>query len=136
MTDANHTVVLETTTGPNTLADLQQTLDEVWSHQEVPEMTRIYMDLAVGEVGANIIEYARDGKPVRLRMEVTVLPGEVRATLNDDGSPSPVDLTRVSLPDDLSEQGRGLAIALKVLDELSYRRDEKGNHWTLVARLN
>lgn len=136
MTDANHTVVLETTTGPNTLADLQQTLDEVWSRQEVPEMTRIYMDLAVGEVGANIIEYAGDGEPVRLRMEVRVLPGEVRAMLNDDGSPSPVDLTRVSLPDELSEQGRGLAIALKVLDELSYRRDEKGNHWTLVARLN
>ena len=33
------------------------------------------------------------------------------------------------------EGGRGLAIAFRVLDELSYRRDDEGNHWTLVHRI-
>jgi serine/threonine-protein kinase RsbW len=41
----------------------------------------------------------------------------------------------MSLPDELAESGRGPAIALGVLDELSYRRDKSGNHWTLVSRL-
>lgn len=127
--------MVETTTGPDTLAALQQALDEVWAAQDVPETTRIYMDLAVGEIGANIVEHAGGGKPVRLRMEVWLSDDEVRATLTDDGSPSPVDLSTVTLPDDLAEQGRGLAIALQVLDELSYRRDAAGNHWTLIARM-
>ena len=93
------------------------------------------MDLAVGEVGANIIEHAAEGESVPLRMEVSVSDGEVRATLVDGGKPARIDLTKMSLPDELAESGRGLAIALQVLDELSYRRDEAGNRWTLVSRL-
>jgi serine/threonine-protein kinase RsbW len=56
----------------------------------------------------------------------------VRATFLDDGHPSPIDLAAVSMPEELSDHGRGPAIAHRVLDELSYRRDGEGNHWTLV----
>lgn len=128
--------VVEMTTGPETLAALQETLDQVWSTHEVPDGIRMSMDLAVGEIGANIIEHAGGGQSVRLRMEVTVSPSEVVATLIDDGGPSPVDLSQVALPEDLAESGRGLAITLRVLDELSYRREETGNRWTLVSRLH
>lgn len=126
--------VVEMATGPETLAALQETLDEVWSNHDVPDGTRMSMDLAVGEIGANIIEHAGGGESVRLRMEVSVSPTEVITTLIDDGGPSPVDLSQVALPDDLAESGRGLAITLRVLDELSYRREETGNRWTLVSR--
>ncbi|OBB45607.1 ATP-binding protein [Mycobacterium sp. 852002-51961_SCH5331710] len=132
----NPAAVVEMATGPETLAALQETLDQVWSAHDVPDATRMSMDLAVGEIGANIIEHAGGGKSVRLRMEVTVSPTEVTATLIDDGGPSPVDLSQVELPDELAESGRGLAITLRVLDELSYRREETGNRWTLVSRLH
>ena len=127
--------VLETTTGPETLGELQRTLDEVWSAHEVPDRVRMSMELAVGEVGANIIEHAGDGQPVQLRMEVALLEDSVKATLIDDGHPARVDLSKVALPDELAEHGRGLAIALRVLDELTYRREKGGNHWTLLCRL-
>ncbi|MCT7658748.1 ATP-binding protein [Mycobacterium deserti] len=103
-TEGNDIAVLETTTGPDTFAAMQRTLDEVWSAHSAPDRARMYMDLAVGEVGAN------------------------------DGKPSSVDLDTVSLPDELAEHGRELAIALRVLDELSYRSDKDGNHRTLVSR--
>jgi serine/threonine-protein kinase RsbW len=124
--------VLNTTTGPETLDAIQQTLDDVWSAHDIPEMVRMYMDLAVGEIGANIIEHSGGGKPVHLRMEVRVLPESIQAIFTDDGRPSPIDLSEAEMPDGLSERGRGLAIAHRVLDELSYRRDVDGNHWTLV----
>ncbi|ULE34390.1 ATP-binding protein [Mycobacterium sp. IDR2000157661] len=134
MTD-EHAAVLETTTGPDTLAELQQTLDRVWSERGIPDSVQMSMDLAVGEVGANIIEHASAGASVPLRMEVDVSTAEVRATLYDGGTPARLDLKKLSLPDELAESGRGLAIALAVLDELSYRRDETGNRWTLMTRL-
>jgi serine/threonine-protein kinase RsbW len=46
-----------------------------------------------------------------------------------------VDLSQTAMPDETSERGRGLAIASRVLDELSYHRDSDGNHWTLIRQL-
>ena len=126
--------VLETTTGPGTLDDIQRILDEVWSEAEVPEIVRIHMDLAVSEIGANIIEHSGGGRPVRLRMEVSMSPDAVRATFTDDGRPARIDLVAAGMPGDFAERGRGLAMAHRVLDELSYRRDDQGNHWTLVRK--
>ena len=39
-------LVLDTITGPDTLADIQQTLDRAWACHEVPEIVRLHMDLA------------------------------------------------------------------------------------------
>lgn len=130
--DGQH--VLETTTGPQTLDDIQHVLDEVWRENDVPEIVRIHMDLAAGEIGANIVEHSGAGKPVRLRMEVRMLPDAVQATFTDDGRPARIDLGDPRLPGEFAERGRGLAMAHRVLDELSYRRDHQGNHWTLVRK--
>ncbi len=124
--------MLDTITGPDTLADIQQTLDRAWACHEVPEIVRLHMDLAAGEIGANIIEHSGDGQPVHMRMSIELTADTVRAVFTDDGHPAPMDLSRVQMPDEMSEYGRGLAIAFRVLDELSYRRDTEGNHWILV----
>ncbi|OBF09713.1 ATP-binding protein [Mycobacterium sp. ACS4331] len=135
MTPPDGFAVLDTTTGPDTLAQIQNTLDQVWASAEVPERVQMHMDLAASEVGANIVEHAGDGTAVHLRMEVHLLPDAVRTVFTDQGHPAPVDLSQVQMPDEMAERGRGLAIAVRVLDELSYRRDHEGNHWTLVRRL-
>jgi serine/threonine-protein kinase RsbW len=98
----------------------------------VPEMVRMHVDLAAGEIAANIVEHSGGGGPVTLRMEVAVTPETITATFTDNGHPTPIDVATAAMPDILAERGRGLAIAHRVLDELSYRRDRAGNHWTLV----
>jgi serine/threonine-protein kinase RsbW len=126
--------VMEALTGPDTLAEIQSTLDRAFSAEEVDEYTRMCIELAVSEIGTNIILHSHDGESVRLRMVVDVRPDTVAVNFTDDGHPAPVDLTRLTMPDEASEHGRGLAIAYRVLDELSYFRDRDGNHWTLMRR--
>jgi serine/threonine-protein kinase RsbW len=128
--------VLGITAGPDTLEDIHRLLDDVWSAHDIPELARLHTDLAAGEIGANIIEHAGGGNPVRLRMEVELLADAIHITFTDDGLPALIDLSQTAMPDEMSERGRGLAIAARVLDELSYRRDSDGNHWTLVRRLD
>jgi serine/threonine-protein kinase RsbW len=122
---------MDAVTGPDTLTEIQNTLELALAHEEVSEYTKMCIELAVSEIGTNIIEYSGDGAPVRLRMVVDVQPEVIAVTFTDDGHPAPIDLSRVSMPDEASEGGRGLAIAYRVLDELSYSRDRDGNHWTL-----
>ncbi len=125
---------MEVVTGPGTLAQIQHTLELAWSEEDVSEYTRMCVELAVSEIGTNIIAYSGDGQPVRLHMVVDVRPDRIAVALTDDGHPAPIDLARMSMPDETSERGRGLALAHRVLDELSYGRDQRGNHWTLVRR--
>jgi serine/threonine-protein kinase RsbW len=125
---------MEAQTGPETLEEIQRTLDQAWSEDEVSEHTRMCIELAVSEIATNIIAYSGDGQPVRLRMVVDVRPESVAVTFTDDGHPAPVDLARITMADETSESGRGLALAHRVLDELSYWRDQQGNHWTLIRR--
>lgn len=125
---------LETVTGPETLEELQHALDAAWSAEDVPEHTRMCMELAVSEIGSNIIEHSADGQPVRLRMVMTVQPDTVTVILTDDGGPAAVDLSQVGMPNEMSERGRGLAIARRVLDELSVSHNGDGNRWTLRRR--
>lgn len=125
---------LETVTGPETLAELQCTLDAAWSADDVPQYTQTCIELAVSEIGSNIIEHSSGGQPVRLRMVVTLLPDTVTVTLTDDGQAAAVDPSQMGMPNEMSERGRGLGIARRVLDELTFSRNEEGNRWTLMRK--
>lgn len=128
--------VLDAVTGPNTLDQIQGLLDRLWEqHPDVSPTARIHMELAACEIGANILKHAGGGQPVRMRMEADVHDEAVRVSFTDDGHPAPVDLNAVSMPTEMAEQGRGLALAVAVLDELSFHREAKINRWTLVRRL-
>lgn len=127
--------VLETTTGPDTLAAVHRTLEEVWAEHPVPDAVRMRVDLAAGEIAANIVEHAGGGAPVRLRLEVLVRDGRLEAVFADDGLPADLDPAEAVMPDAWAESGRGLALARQVLDELRYAREGASNRWTLVHRL-
>lgn len=120
---------------PEVLEEIERTLDRFWGeHPTVPEIARIYLGIAVAEIGANIVEHAARERRVRLRMELRHSPGEVRVRFTDDGPPVDIDLDSLPQPDELAERGRGLALAKAALSALSYHRDESGNHWMLVSR--
>lgn len=128
-------LVLETVTGPGVLNEFHSALDRAWAqHGEVPRLIRISLATAVAEIGANIVQYADEGRPVNLRMEIDVAPDRVTIVFTDDGKPAFVDPDSASFPDSRAQRGRGLALANAVLDCLSYRRDESWNRWTLVSR--
>ena len=61
----NRRRVIDITTGPETLEDIHGLLDELWTAHDVPELARRHTDLATGEIGANIVEHAGGGDPVR-----------------------------------------------------------------------
>lgn len=133
MTPSEFTV-LTTSATPAALEEFDELLAETWSrNSHVPEGIRVQMGIAVAEIAANIIEHASKAGPVSISMEVRALADEVRVEFVDDGSPFDSDLSMVSLPDDMAERGRGLALAKAVLSKLSYRRDT-ANHWTLVSK--
>lgn len=131
---AHNSGVLDTVTCPETLDEIGTMLERMWfSHDHVPDAVRTEMAIAVGEISANIVEHAAKDGPVRLRMEVHVLPDKVHVSFLDDGLPAAVDISQAAMPDLMAESGRGLALAHAVLDRLHYRRSFV-NHWTLVSR--
>lgn len=126
--------MLDTVTGAETLDVIGGMLEELWfSNDHVPDSVRTEMAIAVAEISANIIEHAAKECPVRLHMEVRVLPDKVTVSFVDDGPPAKVDVSSAVMPDKTAESGRGLALAQAVLDRLHYRRSAV-NHWTLVSR--
>lgn len=125
--------ILRTSTGPDTLAAVHATLEQALAAHPVPETVRLHLDLATGEIAANIVEH---GGSATLCFEVLVRPDRVEARFTDDGPPADIDLAAVTMPDPLADRGRGLALARQVLDELTYRRDGSHNHWTLTRRMD
>ena len=96
----------------------------------------ILFETALAEIGSNILIYTgkhgTSGPPVEyeLRLEAET----ATASFTDRGPPIHNQLTR-AMPAAMSEAGRGIAIARKVLDELGYKRDGEVNYWRLVKRL-
>lgn len=117
------------------LAVVNSQLEALWSiHPHIPDDVRMQMQIATAEVGANIVEHTGSGHPLRIRMSAAEVGDQVQVTFTDNGPPADVDLAQVTMPDDMAERGRGLAMAQALLDQLAYRCDETGNHWTLISK--
>lgn len=115
-------------------AEVHRTLEAAWRrHPEVPAAIRMELDIAVAEVGNNLIDHAGRGQHLQIQMAVWVLGDHVRIEFTDDGSPAEIDLASLRMPDVMAENGRGLALAGASLRELSYGRVESGNRWTLIS---
>ena len=122
-------------THPDPLGAIQAQLDSLWlNHPHVPDDVRTQMSIAAAEIGANIVEHTGGGQPVRIRMGSELVGDQVHVTFTDDGPPVDIDLASVAMPEAMAERGRGLALAQTVLDQLTYRCDDLGNHWTLISQ--
>ncbi len=124
--------------------DLDEGLDVL--HQSIERLRRatgrtledrplMLFETALGEIGSNVLTHGRPPgteKPVDYVLRFDA--GVVEASLTDSGAPVHEHLAR-EMPTHDSEQGRGLAIARSLLDELGYRREGEVNRWRLVKRL-
>jgi serine/threonine-protein kinase RsbW len=92
-------------------------------------------ETALGEIGGNVLTHGRPSgtdRPVDYALRFR--RGVVEASLTDSGAAVHEHLGR-EMPGHESEQGRGLAMARQLLDELGYERDGGVNRWRLVKRL-
>jgi serine/threonine-protein kinase RsbW len=125
---------------PESLDLVHPALDQLWSlNDSVPPRDRFRFETAVVEVFANIVEHAFHADEVaeasgrRLDLVLAVRSGAVEADFSDNGRPVALDLSNVTMPDPDAEEGRGLAMAIASLDDLSYERSEGRNRWRLVC---
>lgn len=114
-------------------------------HPRVDDATRMKFEMSVIEILGNVVEHAyahdaalsdvdpADARRVELRLLAT--DTELLATLSDNGLPTSLDLSDVSMPDELAESGRGLALATAALDSLDYARVDGRNIWRLASRV-
>ncbi|MEX1211111.1 MAG: PAS domain S-box protein, partial [Candidatus Nanopelagicales bacterium] len=118
------------------LAFVDYQLDSLWSiHPEIPDDTRMQVQIAAAEIGANIVEHTGSGHPMRILMKAAVVDHRVHVVFTDNGPPADdIDLAQVAMPDEMAERGRGLAMAQAILDQLAHRCDETGNRWTLISK--
>lgn len=119
--------------GPALLDALHALLDRFWAaNPAVGERDRLLFATALAEVVANVVAHA--GAPAQVHVRLEAGPGGIRAELVDDGAAAPEGILDPAPPDDLTESGRGIAIAQAALDELTYRREGGRNRWTLGRR--
>jgi len=99
------------------------------------DMSLILFETALGEIGGNVLTHGRPRGTTRpVEYALRLHNGEIVASLTDSGPPVHEHLGR-EMPDPEHEDGRGLAMARAVLDELGYERDGDLNRWRLVKRL-
>lgn len=127
--------ILRAACGPNALAAIADALNEAWSAASwVPTTIRSQVEIAVGEIAANIIEHAGRIQTATMEMQMQILGDHVEVAFTDTRIQAQIDLNGIHMPDELAERGRGLAIAKTVLAQLDYSRSELGNHWTLISQ--
>jgi serine/threonine-protein kinase RsbW len=124
---------LSTTAAPECLDRLHELLQSAWAeHPEVGVSDRTFFEIAVTEVAGNIVEHAAAGTTLQIAVSVHVTDVRLEATFEDVGPAVDVDPGSATMPDDLAESGRGLALARRAVDEVAYWREGVTNHWRVV----
>lgn len=126
--------LLEGLAVPESLNLLHDLLDRVGrEHPEIDSADLMLFETAVIEVAGNVVEHGRPQGSVAWTFRLEVLEDRLEARLSDRGEEYPGGTWGTTMPaDPMQEDGRGLALATAVLDDLSYERRDDANHWRMV----
>lgn len=117
---------------PEGLADLHDLLARVAEdHPGVSATDLMLFETAVIEIANNVVEHGRPEGRVHWSFRMEVHPDRIQARLTDDGQAFGGVPDGREMPDELSEAGRGLALAIAALDHLEYERRDAANHWNM-----
>lgn len=126
---------------PESLDLLHELLERVSrEHPDVSPDDLMMFETAIIEIAGNVVEHGSPAGQVVYEFSLEVRPDRLEAELIDNGqvfadldNADVVDGAR--LPDDaLDEAGRGLFLAVAVLDVLRYSRTDGRNVWQMVRR--
>ncbi len=123
---------------PEMMHMVHAVLEQLWTnHEDVSMVDRIRFETAVIEILGNIVEHAYEmeagGTERRFDVRLTATDTALVAAFGDDGMPAAIDLSNVVMPGEDAESGRGLALAMAAVDEISYDRAAGRNHWRLTC---
>lgn len=137
MTEHDGRLELSAPATPEMMDLLHAVLEHLWeSRPDVAVADRVRFEMAVIEILGNIVEHAyemdsTDTSSRRFDVSVAATESELVASFGDNGLPMSIDLSDIAMPDELAESGRGLALAMAAVDDLSYERVGGRNLWRL-----
>jgi serine/threonine-protein kinase RsbW len=117
------------------LEAVHSALARFWSLIQDPpdEQWRLMFEIAVAEIAANIVEHAN---PPAITIRLRMAASSVVAEFTDSGTGWSGATGPAAILDQLSERGRGLALAQSAVDEVAYERHGRVNHWRLTKHLS
>jgi serine/threonine-protein kinase RsbW len=130
----DHTLTL--TAPPDDVDVVHDLLANVWTDfPTVSALDRMSFETALIELAANVILHARTGSGVQCDLTVEVVDGRIEARLSDTGQPGGVELAGRTMPDELSETGRGIPLIQALVDVVEYDHSDSRNHWRISRTL-
>jgi serine/threonine-protein kinase RsbW len=117
---------------PDDVNTVHDFLASVWAeHQSVTDEDRMAFELALVELTSNVIEHAADGEGVSCSLVIDIVDDQISAYLSDTAEPGSISLAGRTMPDEMAESGRGLALVQMLVDHLGYDRVDQSNLWTI-----
>jgi serine/threonine-protein kinase RsbW len=121
---------------PDDVDTVHALLETVWPNASaVSAIDRVSFETALIELTGNVIQHADAGSGVTCTLTVEIFDDRIEARLSDSGEPGFVHLASRTMPDDLAESGRGMALIEALVDELHYDRYDSANHWRISRNL-
>lgn len=113
-------------------------LRELAGRAGIPEETISLCELVLQELLTNLVDHAYCGVSTgKISIHLQVEPAKILIKTEDSGEAANLILENVSMPDpsELQEGGYGMAIIKSLMDEVSYRHENRKNIWLLVKKL-
>ena len=135
----SETVVLKITAGRDELPVITDAVEDLGRRERWPEALVFHVNLALEELGLNIMDYGYDGGPCDIDIVLTSDDAAVTIEIID-GAPAFDLLHDAPTPDldaaieDRRIGGLGVHLVHNLMDEVRYRREDGKNHLTLVTR--
>lgn len=102
-------------------------------HPDVEGEVFMDFEIAVLEVAGNVVRHGRPPGEVRYSFALQIHDDRLVGLLADTGQEAPFDARDTpGMPDPTEESGRGLPMAIAVLDDLAYERRAGHNQWLMT----
>lgn len=120
---------------PDDVDTVHGLLEEVWADAPgVAPMDRFSFETALIELASNVIRHADSGSGVSCTLTVETFDDRIQATLSDNGESGDFEIVGLTMPDELSESGRGIPLIQALVDELLYNREGDSNLWRITRK--
>ncbi len=132
------TVALKLTSGRDELAAITDAVEDLGRRERWPDALLFRVNLALEELGLNIMDYGYDGGPCDIDIVLTSDDDAVTIEIIDGGPPfDPLhDAPTPDLDASIEDRrigGLGVYLVRTLMDDLRYRREHGKNHLTLVT---